>query len=379
MKTRPIAPVSLRFLEVSATGSPWATSAAAAVAAVFVIAPVTGQDGPPPGGKGGGGFGGKGGGKQAVPAGPVPRTAEGKPDMSGFWGGVNPGGNVSIEPQAKGGGKGAPKGGPPGGGPPGGGPPGGPGAGKGPGGPPLAGGPGGPPLGGGGPPPGGGPPAGGGPPGGGRGPAANAIIDPPDGKVPYNAAARAKSDDLIANGMFHEPELHCFMSSVPHNMWSRSGQQTLQTKDYIVFNWEFMHSRRIIPLDNRPHQITNPAVKLFQGESVGHWEGDTLVVDTTNQNDKTWFDTSGHYKPEDVHVVERFTMTDSNTIEYEADIDSKEFTQTMKVKGRRRVPTPTIRIMSRWSSPASKAMPICSTTLKTRAAKLKTSAPGNSR
>jgi len=300
--------------------SAMALIAAAAVAAIFVIAPVTGQDGPPPGGKGGGGFGGKGGGKQAVPAGPVPRTADGKPDMSGFWGGVNPGGNVSIEPQARGGGKG--KGGPPPGGGPGG-----------PGGPPVAGGPG---RGGPGGPPGGGPGGGPGgpPPGGGRAAPANAIIDPADGKVPYNAAARAKSDDIIANGMFHEPELHCFMSGVPHNMWVQFGQQTLQTKDYVVFNWEFMHSRRIIPLDNRPHQITNPNVHLFQGESVGHWEGDTLVVDTTNQNDKTWFDTSGHYKPQDVHVVERFTMTDSNTIEYEAEVTSAEFTQPMKVKGR---------------------------------------------
>jgi hypothetical protein len=162
---------------------------------------------------------------------------------------------------------------------------------------------------------------------------APSIVDPPTARS-HNAAARAKSDDLIANGMYHEPELHCFMSGVPHNMWVQFGQQTLQTKDYVVFNWEFMHSRRIIPLDNRPHQITSPAVKLFQGESVGHWDGDTLVVDTTNQNDKTWFDTSGHYKPEDVHVVERFTMTDSNTIEYEANVTSAEFTQPMIVKGR---------------------------------------------
>jgi len=308
------------------TGSLLALVGAAAVAAVFVIAPVsiTGQDAPAPGGKGGGGFGGKGGGggKQAVPAGPIPRTADGKPDMSGFWGGVNPGGNVSIEPQqAKGGGGGRGKGGPPGAGP--GGPPpgGGPGA---PGGPAVAGGPGRGPGG-----PGGAP----GGPGGGGG-RANAIVDPADGKIPYTVAARAKSDDLIANGMYHEPELHCFMSGVPHNMWVQFGQQTLQTKDYVVFNWEFMHSRRIIPLDNRPHQITNPAVHLFQGESVGHWEGDTLVVDTTNQNDKTWFDTSGHYKPQDVHVIEKFTMTDSNTIEYEANITSAEFTQPMIVKGR---------------------------------------------
>jgi len=310
----------------SAVSSVMALAAAAAVATVFIIAPVsvTGQDAPAKGGKGGGGFGGKGGGKQAVPAGPVPRTADGKPDLSGFWGGVQPGGVTSIEPAAPrgGGGGGRGKGGPPpGGGAPGAGPGGPPGAG-----PAVAGGPGG------GRGPGGGGP--GGPGGFGGGGRANSIVDPADGKVPYTAAARAKSDDLIANGMYHEPELHCFMSGVPHNMWVQFGQQTIQTKDYVVFTWEFMHSRRIIPLDNRPHQITSPAVHLFQGESVGHWEGDTLVVDTTNQNDKTWFDTSGHYKPEDVHVVERFTMTDSNTIDYEANVTSAEFTQPMVVKGR---------------------------------------------
>ncbi len=322
----------------SVMSSVMALVGAAAVAAVFVIAPVsiTGQDAPAaPGGKGGGGFGGKGGGggKQAVPAGPVPRTADGKPDMSGFWGGVQPGGVTSIEPAAArgGGGGGRGKGGPPGGGAPGGAPgagPGGPGAGPGGGAPAVAGGaPGGGGRGPGGP---GGAPGG---PGGGGG-RANSITDPADGKIPYTVAARAKSDDLIANGMYHEPELHCFMSGVPHNMWVQFGQQTLQTKDYVVFNWEFMHSRRIISLDNRPHQITNPNVHLFQGESVGHWEGDTLVVDTTNQNDRTWFDTSGHYKPQDVRVIEKFTMTDSNTIEYEADITSAEFTQPMVVKGR---------------------------------------------
>ena|SRR5690348_657470 len=289
-----------------------ALAAAAAVAAIFVIAPVslTGQDAPAQGGKGG--FGGKGGGKQAEPAGPVPRTADGHPDMSGFYNGVQPGGVTSIEPQAPkggGGGKGGGKGGP--GGPP----------------PGVA--PGGPPQGG----PGGGAAKGGGRGFGGGAPKANSIVDPADGKVPYTPEARAKSDEIIAKGMFHEPELHCFMSSVPHNMWVQFGMQMVQTPDYLVMTWEFMHSRRIIPLDNRPHQLASN-VRLFQGESVGHWEGDTLVVDTTNQNDKTWFDTSGHYKPEDAHVIERFTMTDSNTIQYEATVESKEFTQPMKIAGR---------------------------------------------
>jgi|GEM_PF-616448 len=292
-----------------------ALAAAAAVAAIFVIAPVslTGQDAPA---KGGGGFGGKGGAKQVEPAGPVPRMPDGHPNMSGFYNGVQPGGVVSIEPQPPKAGKGGGKGGP--GGPPGGGPPraGGPGGGG-------PGGPGG----------GGGAAKGGGRGFGGGAPKANAIVDPADGKVPYTPEARAKSDELIAKGMFHEPELHCFMSSVPHNMWVQFGMQMMQTPEYLVMTWEFMHSRRIIPLDNRPHQLAQ-SVRLFQGESVGHWEGDTLVVDTTNQNDKTWFDTSGHYKPEDAHVVERFTMTDSNTIQYEATVESKEFTQPMKIAGR---------------------------------------------
>ncbi len=276
-------------------GSILALSAAAAVAAFIVVAPspVAGQ------------FGGGKGGKQAAPPGPVPRTPEGKPDMSGFWGGVQPGGVTSIEPAkgrgGPGGGKGAPKGGPAA--------KGGPGGAK------------------------GGPAAAKGGFGGRGGARANAITDPEDGLVPYTDAARAKSDDIIANRMFLEPELHCYMSGVPHNMWVQFGGQTFQTPDYIVFTWEFQHSRRIIPLDNRPHQL--PAtVHQFQGESVGHWEGDTLVVDTTNQTHHTWFDTSGHFAPEDIHVVERFTMVNADQIDYEAVVTSaKEFTQPMTVTG----------------------------------------------
>jgi hypothetical protein len=158
------------------------------------------------------------------------------------------------------------------------------------------------------------------------------ITNTENSKVPYTPAARAKSDDIIANRMFLEPELHCFMSGVPHNMWVQFGMQTIQNKDYVVFMWEFQHSRRIIPLDNRPHTFP-PAVRQFQGESVGHWEGDTLVVSTKNLNDKTWLDTSGHYAPADMEVIERYTMVDANTINFEATATSSEFTQPMQLKG----------------------------------------------
>ena len=158
------------------------------------------------------------------------------------------------------------------------------------------------------------------------------IVKPANGRVPYTPAARAKAEDIAAHRMILEPSLHCFPGGVPHQTWMQFGAQYLQNKDYLVIVWEMNHDRRIIPLDGRPHQLPD-SVRLFQGESVGHWEGDTLVVRTTNQGPKNWFDTSGHYQPGDVDVVERFTMTDANTIHYEATTTSTEFTQPMKVVG----------------------------------------------
>jgi hypothetical protein len=160
----------------------------------------------------------------------------------------------------------------------------------------------------------------------------NLIVSPEDGFIPYTAAARAKSDDIVANKMYLEPELHCYLSGVPHNMWVQFGQQIFQNKDYLMITWEFQHSRRIIPLDARPHVL--PAnVRQFQGEEVGHWEGDTLVIVTKNQTDHTWFDTSGRYAPKDIEVTERLTMLNANQIQYEATITSAEFTQPMKLAG----------------------------------------------
>jgi hypothetical protein len=320
----------------------WGSVAALAVAAfavgMFVMGPTPISGQAPAKGGDVPGKGGKGGDKAAP--GPVPRTKDGKPDMSGFWNGVNPGGNVNIEPAAAKGGGGAAKGGGGAKGGPGGAPggavavtPGFPDAGKGPGGPGAGKGPGGP--GGGASPavaaaPGGGAPGGA---GAAKGKQKGAIIDPEDAKVPYTVAARAKSDDIIANRMFLEPELHCYPSGVPHNMWVQFGFQIVQNKDTLMMMWEFMHSRRIIPLDGRPLQLPSN-VRQMQGESSGKWEGDTLVVTTKNQTNRTWFDTSGHYAPKDIDVVERFTMLNANSIQYEATITSAtELTQPMKVMG----------------------------------------------
>jgi hypothetical protein len=244
--------------------------------ALVLAGTVAGQEGGAPApaqqGRGGGRGAGRGRGP-AEPAGPMPRLPDGHPDMQGFW---TPPAITDIEP-AKG------RGGAP------------------------------PPR----------PPA--------RGGAAaevgntgfgffggKRIVDPEDGMIPYKPEARAKQQDILAHHMAEEPELHCYQSGVPHSESNQFGTQILQTPGYFVQLSEFMHTVRIIPTDGRPH--IDAKYHLFQGDPVGHWEGDTLVVDTTNQNEKTWFDTSGNFKTLALHVTEKFIPQDRNTIVYEATI-----------------------------------------------------------
>lgn len=166
----------------------------------------------------------------------------------------------------------------------------------------------------------------------GIGPGKGAIVDPPDGMIPYKPEAAAKAKDLFEHHIYDEPEAHCYQSGVPHAAYQQFGFQILSPKGYVVIAYEYAHSYRIIPTDNRPHIKTGE--KLFMGDSVGHWEGDTLVVDTTNQNGRTWFDMAGNFTTENMHVVERITPVDANNINYEATIDDPTiYTQPWKIAG----------------------------------------------
>jgi hypothetical protein len=113
--------------------------------------------------------------------------------------------------------------------------------------------------------------------------------------------------------------------------------QILQTPGYVVIMSEMIHDARVIPLDGRAHAPAD--VRSWDGDSRGRWEGNTLVVDTTNFNGKGWIATSaatgrikGIPESEDLHVVERFTRTDAGTIRYEVTIDDpNEYTKPWKV------------------------------------------------
>jgi len=166
------------------------------------------------------------------------------------------------------------------------------------------------------------------------------VIDPPDGKIPYQPWAAAKKKDLVEHHLAEDPQAHCFLSGVPRQMYTPFGFQILQPEGAVVFFYEAFHAYRIIPLDGESHP--GSAIKLFEGDSRGHWEGDTLVVDVTNLNDRTWFDMAGNFHSDDMHVIERYTPVDADTIRYEATMeDATVFTRPWTIAfalGRNRDP-----------------------------------------
>jgi len=144
------------------------------------------------------------------------------------------------------------------------------------------------------------------------------IVDPPDGKLPYMDWSRKEhADRQQPYRGYDDPTAHCFVAGVPRSMYTPSPYQILQPPGYIVMLFERM-SWRIIRLDNGPH--IPDSIRLWQGDSVGHWEGDTLVIDTTNMNGKTWLNEDGEIVSYAEHIVERLTPVDAETITYRATI-----------------------------------------------------------
>ena len=156
------------------------------------------------------------------------------------------------------------------------------------------------------------------------------VVDPPDGKIPYQPWSAARKKDIFENHLADDPQAHCFLSGVPRQIYTPFGFQLLQPQGTVVMMFEAFHAFRLIHLNGRAHP--DQAIKMFLGDSRGHWEGDTLVVDTANLNGRTWFDMAGNFHSDEMRVVERFIPVDANTINYEATMtDPKVFTQPWKI------------------------------------------------
>jgi hypothetical protein len=177
------------------------------------------------------------------------------------------------------------------------------------------------------------------------------IVDPPDGKIPYQPWAEARRQQILrrygGDDITEEiktvrdvsPELLCIIGT-PRAVFF-ADFQVLQAPGVVVMAWERSGEYRIIPLNsNRPRLAE--AIKLHMGDGRGRWEGTTRVVETTNLNDWSWFDSKGTIHSDAMSLVERFEFVDAKTMNYRVTVTdpkalTRPFTMAFTLK-RRNVP-----------------------------------------
>jgi hypothetical protein len=150
-------------------------------------------------------------------------------------------------------------------------------------------------------------------------PRPDVIVEPSDGRIPYQPWAIPIRDENRKNALNPTKLEHidslsrCLQMGVPRQNFL-GAFQVIQAPGYVIM----LHGNglsRTIALDGRPH--INRKIKLWAGDSVGHWEGKTLIVDVTNINEYAYYDVMGNFHSNDLHLVERWTFVDPDTIEYE--------------------------------------------------------------
>jgi hypothetical protein len=180
---------------------------------------------------------------------------------------------------------------------------------------------------------------------------ASLVVEPADGRIPpLTAEAQAREDARKKHWNEKKDSPDTWMDLTT---WDRcislgpvgsvmpvaydNGQQIIQAPGYVVFRNEMIHESRVIPLDGRPH--ASPEIKTWMGDSRGHWEGKTLVVETTNFNGNIFigseaggFGDSGAIASDQLRLIERFTRVDQDTIQYEITVnDPQTWTAPWKI------------------------------------------------
>jgi hypothetical protein len=169
-------------------------------------------------------------------------------------------------------------------------------------------------------------------------PAGQSVVE--GGKIPYQPWAEAKRKenfekrlarprDRLSNETTGDPEAKCYLPGVPRATYMPYPFRIVQTSKQVLIAYEFASASRIVFMDREPKAPADS----WMGWSVGHWEKDTLVIDITSQNDKTWFDRAGNFHSGDLHVIERYTAASPYHLMYEATIeDPKVFTRPWKIR-----------------------------------------------
>jgi hypothetical protein len=148
------------------------------------------------------------------------------------------------------------------------------------------------------------------------------------GEIPYLPSAAAKRKENYKNRLTLDPEVKCFLPGVPRATYMPFPFQIVQSTNRILIAYEYAGAERIINM-GKP---TKAPDNFWMGWSTGHWDGDTLVVDVTNQKEDTWFDRAGNHHSDALHVVERYTPISPDALTYEATIeDPKTFSRPWKI------------------------------------------------
>ena len=144
------------------------------------------------------------------------------------------------------------------------------------------------------------------------------VVDPPTGQLPYQAWARAERIDReLPHRGYDDPTAHCFVAGIPRSHYIPSPAHIVQTLDYVVVLFERM-SWRQIALDGRAHPPDH--TRLWMGDSIGRWDGDTLVVESRNFNGKAWLNEVGDVITHAQTVVETFTPVSADQVIYRATV-----------------------------------------------------------
>jgi hypothetical protein len=158
------------------------------------------------------------------------------------------------------------------------------------------------------------------------------IVDPPNRMIPYRPEALAKKEENLRNREMLDPLNKCYKPGVPRITYLPFPFQIFQMPQHVTIVYEYMHNHRTIYLNRKQHLEGLEGV-FWNGDAIGRWEGDTLVVDVALFNDQTWFDKAGNHHSDALHVTERYTRTDADTMTYEATIeDPNVFTRPWTIR-----------------------------------------------
>jgi hypothetical protein len=148
-------------------------------------------------------------------------------------------------------------------------------------------------------------------------------------EIPYQPWALAQKNENAKTWATNDPEIKCYLPGIPRATYMPYPFQIIQGPEHILISYEFATDSRIIYMKDN----SEAPFDSWQGWSRGHWERDTLVVDVTGFNDRTWFDRAGDFHSDALHVIERYTPIGPDHLSYEAAIeDPKVFTRPWKMK-----------------------------------------------